>query len=260
MTKKNNFKVNFLIVGAQKCGTTALSNFLSQHNEICIPPCKEVHLFDSPEFDNRWDEEEINDRYRNKFINYSGENIIGEATPIYMYLPIVAKRIHRYNSDMKLIFLLRNPVDRAISHYSMAINRKEESRSFAEAVLLERYRLWKAKNNYSFSSPIRSQSYISRGFYSKQIEKMLELFSAKQMLFVKTEDLVSNHELTIKKIYEFLGIKETNFIPKQEKIFETKKRPEIPQKMIEKLERKFLKEIQILEDLLGWNLDDWKRT
>ena len=112
-------KVNFMIVGVQKSGTTALSEFCSEHPEICMAKPKEPHLFDAEEFD----EAGLDDNYSKFFDHFKGEAILGEATPIYMFLPEIAKRLHTYNPDLKLLVILRDPVDRAISQYSMSQSR-----------------------------------------------------------------------------------------------------------------------------------------
>jgi len=120
-------EVGFLVVGAQKGGTSALAEFLSVHPQICMAEfllghsrictaeSKEVHFFDlgalSPGRPSNYEE------YHSFFPKKPGAIAYGEATPAYMYWKPAAERIYRYNPEMKLIFLLRNPVERAYSKH-----------------------------------------------------------------------------------------------------------------------------------------------
>ena len=107
-------KLGFMIVGAQKCGTTAMAHFLSQHPEIGMASAKEVHLFDAPNYSRDWTPEQIDRRYRPRFAHCSDARIWGEATPGYMFVPEIPRELKRYNPDLKLVVLLRDPVERAI--------------------------------------------------------------------------------------------------------------------------------------------------
>jgi hypothetical protein len=217
------FLVNFLIVGTQKGGTTALSTFLAKHPEICFAPSKEVHFFDNEHYNPNTSVPMLNQRYKSYFPNWEGQHIIGEATPIYMYLPFIAERIYKYNPNMKLIFLLRDPVERALSQYTMERGRNSEVLPYSIALALEPLRLWFHKNNLTETSSLRSHSYIDRGFYARQIKEIERYFSREQMLFLKSTDLLKNHVQTLLCIYDFLGIIDTSILPDQEFIFVGKK-------------------------------------
>ena len=242
-------RINFLIVGTQKGGTTALANFLSQHPEICFAPQKEVHFFDSPQFQDSASSQVWHDIYFKAFFNYQNQPLIGEATPIYMYWPKIAQRIHRYNPSMKLIFLLRDPIQRAISHYCMELQRSNENLSLAHAFLAEPFRLWKHRNNHQENSSLRLHSYLHRGFYRKQIDRFRKLFPSSQILILKNEDLLQHHELTLKKIYHFLNIKNCNFIPKAEIIFTHEKLVSLPAFLEKALFLLLKKEIKYYQQL-----------
>lgn len=103
---------NFLIVGAARAGTTSLYYYLKQHPDVFMSPKKEIDFFD---VDKNF--EKGLDWYERYFEGYTGQKAIGEASPLYMYLEKVPKRIAKVIPDVKLIFILRNPVDRAYSHY-----------------------------------------------------------------------------------------------------------------------------------------------
>ncbi len=117
-------KPTFLCVGAQKAGTTSLYNIIKQHSQIFMPQKKELHFFD-------WHENfaKGNDWYFKKFQNSEKYLARGEITPNYIYKEYVPKRIlDIIGKDVKLIFMLRNPADRAFSHYKMRVGRENEQK------------------------------------------------------------------------------------------------------------------------------------
>lgn len=243
-------KVDFLIAGTQKGGTTALATFLSEHPKICVAKKKEIHFFDRDEFFN--DSLPNYDEYHRHFPDVGNRKRIGEATPIYMYWKPAPKRIKEYNPNIKLILILRNPIERAYSHYIMEKRRKAEKFPFSMAIRLEKLRCASA-----FPKQHRVYSYIDRGFYSKQIKNMLKYFSSEQILFLRTEDLRQKHDITINRICDFLCIERLNHT-KSEIIFSNEYEE---MRLIDKkfLQNKFHNEINKLEVLLGWNCSDWKR-
>jgi len=267
-----DFLVNFLIVGTQKGGTTALAKFLSQHPEICFAPCKEVHFFDAVDYNPELTHSQLNQQYQQAFPNWQGQHLVGEATPIYMYLPFVAERIYHYNPQMKLIFLLRNPVERAISHYNMELSRGQEWLPLGLAVVLEKLRLWLDRHNLQEKSSLRCHSYVDRGFYSQQILRMQQYFPPEQMLFINTKDLWHNHQENLQKIYGFLGLVDRTFIPTQELIlpliptqelipYQKSNKSSFINKFLTKtyLQSRFKKTNSSLANILGWNITEWNR-
>ncbi|MCX6251661.1 MAG: sulfotransferase domain-containing protein [Bacteroidetes bacterium] len=243
-------KVSFLIVGAQKSGTSALSYFLTHHPNIFIPPQKELHFFDNEKI-YKTTQVDYN-QYHDYFQPKEQQIIMGEATPIYMYWKPAARRIHEYNPDMKLIYILRNPIDRAYSNYVMEIKRNQEFLPFKLALFFEPIRRLLA-----FPLQTRTYSYCNRGFYTKCIKRMLNFFPSSQMLFLKTEDLLLDHLQTLKKIFEFLEIPEYDNI-EQKTIFPN---DYLPMKKFDRqvLRKIYLKEIEELERMLSWDLSDWKK-
>lgn len=215
-------KVNAIIVGAQKSGTSALAHFLSQHPDICVPPSKECHHFDAPCPETYFESERSEVDYFSQFPNYSGESILLDATPSYMYYPPVARRIYSYNPHVKLIFCLRDPVGRALSHYHMDVNRGWETMPLPFALLAEPIRVYfQKKKNFGANHARRfCYSYVSRGLYSRQIQRFLKLFPREHCFFVLTEDLLNCHDAALRHIYQFLGVKVPGRLPPQETIFE----------------------------------------
>ena len=190
---------NFLCVGAQKAGTTTLYDILIQHPQIYLPDIKETKFFNE-----RYDKGI--GFYEQFFSSYKGEKVIGEIDPDYMFFEVnsVATRIYKHlGKDLKLIFMLRNPVDRAYSQYWMNVRRGIEKEPFDKAIALESQRIRKnlfSKHNFS---------YISRGQYASQIKIFLEFFPIENMFFIIfEEDFIKNREKTIKNLLEFLDVED----------------------------------------------------
>ena len=133
-------RVDFLIGGVQKAGTSALARYLAEHPEIALPRGKEAHVFDAPDFDEQWTPSDIDSRYADHFDSAPVDALYGDATPIYCFNPAFVRRIAAYNPAMRWILLLRHPVDRAISQYHMERARGDESWPFWPAMLLEQRR------------------------------------------------------------------------------------------------------------------------
>ena len=131
-------KINFVIGGTQKGGTSALDSFLRQHPEICMPESKkELHYFDREE---NFAGKPNYKKYHANFKPGPAHRVIGEATPIYMYWNAAPQRIRDYNPEMKWILVLRNPVERAFSAWNMETKRGAENLPFREAVEREEER------------------------------------------------------------------------------------------------------------------------
>ena len=201
-------KLGFMIVGAQKCGTTALAHFLSQHPEIGMASPKEVHLFDSPKYSTDWTPEQIDERYQPFFCHCAGETIRGEATPIYMFLPGIARELKRYNPDLKLVVLLHDPVERAISHYYMEKNRDKEHRPLWLALLSEPARLRRCRDARAHGSAMRVWSYRRRGLYSLQLGNLYRFFDQDRVLIIRARDLLERHDAVLRRVFAFLGVSE----------------------------------------------------
>ena len=247
---KEGARVNFLIAGVQKGGTTALAKFLSLHEDVCMPPSKELHFFDLE--DRYWGPAGNPDYnwYHSAFHNYNGQPAVGEATPIYVYWRDCLERIRAYNPDMKLIVSLRDPVDRAFSQYKMELARGHEHRGFLAALLLERNRLSRPQDTESGKCSKRSHSYADRGFYSKQMEHVYGLFPREQVLVLLSEELASDHAGTLARIYDFLGIRQTA-PPPAEIVFASTDLRRPPLIARQYLRLRYRTDIRRLESVLG---------
>jgi len=189
---------NFICPGAQKSATTTLYDLLCQHPDVYLPDVKELHFFDNKENYSKgisW----YLDKY---FSNVRNEKIIGEITPEYMFFNYIPERMfHCLGKSIKFIFILRNPIDRAYSHYWMSYRRGYEKESFEKAIYLEKKRI-----KFGNRKEIMRFSYINRGFYSKQIKRFLNYFPKENMQFIIFEDFIRNTPNIMKQIFSFLEI------------------------------------------------------
>ncbi len=204
-------RLAFMIAGAQKCGTTALVQFLDAHPEIGMSSLKEVHLFDDPQYSSDWSAEEIDERYRPhfahcRFTGLAGETVLGEATPVYLFLRGVPAELKRYNPELRLIVLVRDPVERAISHYYMEKGRAGERRPLWQALLLEPIRLRRSRDPRHPQSAHRVHSYRARGLYSRQLREVYRFFDKDHVLVLRTEDLLAHHDEVLRRVFGFLQV------------------------------------------------------
>ncbi len=174
-----------------------------------MPAIKEVHFFDL-NYENglKWYKE----FFRSKGL--FGGTIAGEASPYYLFHPLVPQRVAHHLPKIKLIVLLRNPVDRAYSHFHHErMHKTEIIENFEKAIEKENERITE-NEEYLISGRIKqsdahqSFSYISRGLYARQINRWLKHFPLSQMMFIKSEDFFKNPENELHAVYRFLGIKE----------------------------------------------------
>lgn len=199
---------NFLIIGAQKCGTSSLYHNLCQHPRIRPARKKEIHFFDD-HYDKGLD------WYKSYFPPVKPfKNIFtGEASPYYLFHPYAPNRISLSYPHIKLIILLRNPVDRAYSHYHHNIRKNRENLSFEQAVAKESKLMPSEIDQFSRQRDYKSQfhkhcSYLSRGVYIIQIKRWLQHFPKKQILFLKSEEFFKDPEATVCTVFSFLGARQ----------------------------------------------------
>jgi len=196
-------KPDYLIIGAQKSGTSTLFRLLSEHPDIQNPYTKELHYFDQnfnrPFY---W--------YKSHFPIDRGK-ITGEATPIYLFHPAIPLRVQTHLPKTKFIVILRNPVDRAYSHYQMSVRKKIETLSFEDAINAEPSRIKEASLNPSgtnsqISMPLKHYSYLSRGKYYNHLTRWFALFPQSQFHILSFEDLLSNTQYEYDRICDFLNV------------------------------------------------------
>src|SRR5213078_4980276 len=172
-------QLDFILVGAQKSGTTALHYFLATHPKIAMGDQQEMHFFDDDAmFAGPVDYEQLHKHYPSV-----GPSIIaGDCTPSYIYHEPAAERIWKYNPKTKLLILLRNPVDRAFAHWNMQRFRGREPLDFFDAVREEKTRIAGAP-----PTEARRFAYVDRGFYAQQLVRLFKFFTREQVKVVKFE-------------------------------------------------------------------------
>ena len=206
---------SFIIIGAQKCGTTSLYKYMVEHPQILPAVRKELHFFNWVSKPGNKKKAEGVDWYLSQFPKIpNGKNLItGEATPTYLVDPHTPQRMFKLLPDVKLIVLLRNPVDRAVSHYhhNRRMSKQREPLPFEKAIAKESERLKLEKEKLISDENYRSlfhryYSYLERGVYIEQLERWMSIFPREQFLILKSEDFYENPDVTLQEVFEFLGL------------------------------------------------------
>ncbi|MCS4150735.1 sulfotransferase domain-containing protein [Salinibacter ruber] len=189
-------KPNFLIIGAEKSGTTWLYDRLRRHPDVFMPSVKELHFFNS-----RNSNLEPADTYASKglewyeyhFRNVDGEAAVGEATPMYLCDSLAPARIREVLPDAQLIACLRYPTDRAYSHYWMAHGKDHVRKDFKELVRE------------------RDPRFVERGSYGEQLNQYLSHFDRDQILILIHEEIFEEPSRTLNRVCSFLDVSDTFF-------------------------------------------------
>jgi len=212
--RSGRLKPTFLVIGAHKCGTTSLFKYLYGHPNVIKPATKEIHFFDRGYHrGGEW--------YASRFPRLmpevalralrSGDCVTGEASPSYMLHPLVPMRAHAMLPDAKLIAILRNPVDRAYSHWRVASRKKWDSLDFESAIDAEPARM-EGHLRAIETDPARVDmdfyyhSYPTRGHYAEQLRRWLNFCPKDRLLVLKSEDMFSKPEHVFSRAVEFLGL------------------------------------------------------
>ena len=202
-----------IIIGAMKCGTTSLFRYLSEHPDFFPPKSKEIHYFD-------YNYDKGVDWYRDKFptkirkwkCRLKGQAMMtGEASPYYMFHPHAMRRIASLLPDVKLIVLLRNPVDRAYSHYHNEVRHGRESLTFEQALDAEPGRLAgelekMLQDEFYFSVHHGHHAYLARGIYVEQLKACQPYFKREQFFIVDSENMSADLQGVYDTVCAFLGL------------------------------------------------------
>jgi len=203
---------NFIVIGVGRGATTTLHHNLSKNPCLHSAAYDEAGFFDDNfHLGESWYRSLFPTKFtKNKIIKNYNHFLSYEVTPSYIRKPWVARRIKKLLPNVKLIAILRNPVDRAYSHYNMGVNESNDKRSFEEVIktdlkLLERSNESKSDSDTYFKT-IVEKSYLARGFYAEQLKFWFKLFDKKQIHITTTENLATNPNETFNEIFNFLDI------------------------------------------------------
>jgi hypothetical protein len=196
---------NFFIIGAMKAGTTALYYYLAQHPEVYMSPVKEPNFFCSEVQASRDDSSLAHiETYHGLFKDVSDEKAIGEASHCYLYEPEAVARIQRYLPGAKFVAVLRDPVDRAYSHFlHMVRDGTEPLTDFAQALQEEEAGAYR---NRGF------QDYVGRGLYYRQLKRYLDVFGRERVKVYLYEDLSNAPVRVLQDTFRFLEVNDS-FVP-----------------------------------------------
>ncbi len=200
---------NFIIIGGSRSATTSLYHYLGQHPQIYMSPIKETNYF---AYDSEFNYNELVLRrfrirtledYTSLFSKIRTEKIIGEASPRYLSTPFSASRIHDLLPNIKLLAILRNPVDRVYSNYFARIRRGEETDGFSDVVESEIRNFSKMEYVYSILHP---------GLYYTNLKRYIDLFYRNNLKINIFEDFISEQPGFFKEVLNYLDV-DTNYMP-----------------------------------------------
>lgn len=257
--KRKIERLDFLIAGTQKGGTSALHYHIDQHPNISMAHPEEAHMIDHPRRHFFDDEKrfagEVSYDILHEGIKLKRRSLVtGSVTPVYTYWKPAMERIRNYHPAIKLIILLRNPIDRAFSQWNMNRDREREKLGFLEAIAEEKNRIRAALPHQP-----RGGSYLDRGFYFEQMERVFRFFPREQVHVIKFENFRKNTPEVVNGVFEFLGVPPLKTVKNREQ-------NRIPyDRRITLEERRYLygfyeDDIVRLEELLGWDCSDWKQV
>lgn len=188
----------FVVVGAMRSGTSSLARWLRPHPEVFLALPKELHFFDEHYHQGAsW--------YRQRFADVAGERAVGEATPSYMYRGPAVERMAALVPDARLIAILRDPVERAYSHYWLERVRGREQRSFEDAVLPE-------MGPRPPTETPQAMTYLAWGRYLPQLQRLAEHYPRQALLPLLFDDLTAAPAATYATVCRFLGV-DDDFVP-----------------------------------------------
>ena len=284
---------DFIIVGAPKAGTTSLYHYLMSHPQVFMSEPKEVNFFSSGEISNQglyYNDYLVKNLadYENLFASATSEQAIGEGSVSYLFYPQTPAKIKSVIPNVKIIILLRNPVERGFSHYLMDYRLGFVGSPYDEIV----YQTGSHENIHLYY-----QQYVELGLYYEQVKRYLELFGKAQVRIYLQEDLRTSTDKVIQDLYEFLGV-DVSFSPHTERehnvfsmpknraiqklysnqvvrsivsmlfsdtlkeqiinlLFETKNKPVLNKKVSDYLHQIYSSDIEKLENLICKDLSNW---
>lgn len=256
---------NFLVIGAAKAGTTSLYHYLNQHPQIYMTPIKETNFFalegHPVGFCGPGDQAYIKrfsitskQSYQEQFQGITSERAIGEASPLYLYSIVAPSRIRHYIPDVKLIAILRHPVDRAYSSFLHLVrDERELITNFAQSLEAEEKRI---SSNWE-----HIWHYRQMGFYYSQLKRYYDQFNHSQIRVYLYDDFNRAPNGILLDIFRFLNIDET-FIPDMSirhngTSITQDERPSLLPEIRRQMVRVYREDILQLQDLIQIDLSEW---
>ena len=204
---------DFLVIGAKRCGTTSLYQHLSEHPCISRSPHDNIGFFnENYHLGINWYKSLFPTVfYKKKMESKNKQCLFFDVTSTYMEEELTAKNVYEVNPNQKIIVILRNPVDRAYSHYHVNVKEKSEKRSFEDAVFEEMNRIKSERIIQNKNKNLRvftpnNIHYLKKGFYALQLKSWFKIFPREQILVLSTEEFQEDQNLIYKKIFDFLNI------------------------------------------------------
>lgn len=192
--RKTAFPPDFLILGAQKCGTSSMASALRLHPDIYVPKFKEANHFGFVD-----DHEVGGSGYQSFFSEWAGQPVVGEGTPKYLSRPQSAEQICRFLPEVKAIVQLRNPIDRAYSAYWHGERVGKLKGGFGKAV--------ESELAHGRPDPRAFEDVVRRGQYADQLERYFDLgFDRDRMLILRFDEVLGDTTGALRTVQEFLGV------------------------------------------------------
>lgn len=228
----HDFLPNLFVLGAARCGTTTLHNYLSDMPEICMSDPKEPSFFECESFFFECEYEKGLEYYRKTYFSrWCNEKIIGESCPRNLYLPYVPERIHRTNPKAKLVVILRNPIDRAFSHWQQWYSIGWEKLRFHEAIMADYERIKNGSRMETHAERVRYcnslyaalhtenkiarkdlyRTYLDSGYYYEQLKRYTNLFPLSNLRVILFDDLIKKLDEVISTLRSFLELEPHNY-------------------------------------------------
>ena len=252
---------DFIIIGTVRSGTTSLYYNICQHECVLTAAYDELGFFDSNyHLGLNWYRSMFPTKYeKQKVIQKFGKFLTYDVTPWYVRRPWTANRIKSLLPSVKIIVVLRNPVDRTYSHYHLTRREKGLTKSFEEIIDEDIQKINNydddLKNSEEYYAELVQNSHIARGFYLEQLEIWLTIFDKKNILIISSEDLAENTQKTMNSIFNFLDL-ENQIIPNLQKI-NVGKYPKMKEETRKTLENYFFDHnknlFKKIEKYFNWN-------
>ncbi len=266
LTSRHRIKPEYLIIGTKRGGTTSLARWLLEHPDVgSLWPSRETRK-GTYYFDVNYGKGQ--DWYLSHFPTELAHKIrerrakrhitIGEATPYYLHHPHAAVRARRLLPDVKVIALVRNPMERAYGHWMERTRNGVETLSFAEAIKAESDRLageeQKMLDDPSYVSFAHQHfSYVDQGRYARGLKRWMDVFPSDQILVVRSEDMYADPATAYNEVLDFLDLRD--YVPRSFAAWNMKPKEPIDEEIMIELRSLLKDDIIDLENLLDRKLD-----